>query len=215
MVLMYCDLETTGLDPKKDSIVQLAGIITDGKNEEEFNWNIKPYRPYELSHGARWKTGFTEELLDSFPNQIEIYSQFIDLLDKYLEGKNERIYFCGYNSTSFDMAFMRDWFEFNDNKKFGAYFYFPSIDAMHLAAFYLMGRRANMINFQLETVFEEIMGYRMENAHDALADIKATRKLISKLASEFINGMNAGCSVPQTSQVTPTRSTRPTRPLKV
>lgn len=186
---MYCDLETTGLNPKADSIVQLAGIICSDLGEEEFNWKIRPYRPYELSHGAKIKTGFTPELLESFEDQAVIFTEFNELLKRHQGEKKEKIHFVGYNSTSFDMAFMRDWFEFNRSFMFGRIFYFPSIDVMHLAAFYLMGRRGNLVNFQLETVYETLMGHRMENAHDALADIKATREMLSFLTRRFMAGL--------------------------
>ena len=55
---------------------------------------------------------------------------------------------------------------------------------MQKAAFHLMGRRPFMKNFKLITVYEELMGKPMVDAHDALADIRATREILNKIIEE-------------------------------
>lgn len=191
MIFLYCDIETTGLSAKENSIIQIAGIISKDGNEESFNFKVKPYRGDQMEAIAEEKTGITNEMLSSYPDQKEAFDAFIALLDKFGVGSNyaEKAYFCGYNSSSFDMEFIREWFKFNNRNDFGYRFFFPSIDAMHLAAFYLIGKRPYMKNFQLTSVYHELMGKEMEDAHDALADIKATREIINLLTKIFMEGI--------------------------
>ena len=79
------------------------------------------------------------------------------------------------------MDFLRGWFDRNNESYFGSWFYFPPLDVMQIAAFQLLGKRHLMPNFQLTSVYEEIIGEPMIDAHDALVDIKATRILLNKI----------------------------------
>ena len=48
--LLYFDTETTGLDPVRNGIIQIAGIIViDGEVKEEFNIKMQPHENDEIT----------------------------------------------------------------------------------------------------------------------------------------------------------------------
>ena len=182
MILLYLDTETTGLDISTCSIWQLSGYIGDTSKgtTESFNYKMRPYRGEIISEEAAAKTGATQEELNALPPQSEAFASFVELLSKYidLEDWNQRVIPVGYN-VSFDLDFLRAWFAFNNAASvFSKNVYFPGIDVMYLASYYLLGERSKMRNFQLSTVYERLLNKPLINAHDAMADIDATREIL-------------------------------------
>lgn len=189
MILLYIDTETTGLDTATCSIWQLSGYISDTATgvSDSFDYKMRPYRNEIISKEAAAKTGATQEELDSYPSQSEAFSNFTALLGKYvdLEDWNQRVTPVGYN-ISFDLDFLRSWFTFNNSATlFSKNIYFPGIDVMYLAAYYLLGERSKMRNFQLSTVYEKLTGKSLVNAHNAMADIDATRELLNVIVGKL------------------------------
>lgn len=189
MILLYIDTETTGLDTATCSIWQLSGYISDTATgvSDSFDYKMRPYRNETISKEAAAKTGATQEELDSYPSQSEVFSSFTALLGKYvdLEDWNQRVTPVGYN-VSFDLDFLRAWFTFNNSATlFSRNIYFPGIDVMYLAAYYLLGERSKMRNFQLSTVYEKLTGKSLANAHNAMADIDATKELLNVIVGKL------------------------------
>lgn len=189
MILLYIDTETTGLDTATCSIWQLSGYISDTATgtSDSFDYKMRPYRNEIISKEAAAKTGATQEELDSYPSQSEMFSNFTALLSKYvdLEDWNQRVIPVGYN-ISFDLDFLRSWFAFNNSATlFSRNIYFPGIDVMYLAAYCLLGERSKMRNFQLSTVYEKLTGKSLENAHNAMADIDATKELLNVVVGKL------------------------------
>ena len=189
MILLYIDTETTGLDTATCSIWQLSGYISDTATgvSDSFDYKMRPYRNEIVSKEAAAKTGVTQEELDSYPSQSEVFSSFTALLGKYvdLEDWNQRVTPVGYN-VSFDLDFLRSWFTFNNSATlFSKNIYFPGIDVMYLAAYYLLGERSKMRNFQLSTVYEKLTGKSLANAHNAMADIDATKELLNVIVGKL------------------------------
>ena len=189
MILLYIDTETTGLDTATCSIWQLSGYISDTATgvSDSFDYKMRPYRNEIISKEAAAKTGVTQEELDSYPSQSEVFSSFTALLGKYvdLEDWNQRVTPVGYN-ISFDLDFLRSWFTFNNSATlFSKNIYFPGIDVMYLAAYYLLGERSKMRNFQLSTVYEKLTGKSLANAHNAMADIDATKELLNVIVGKL------------------------------
>ena len=183
MILLYIDTETTGLDTATCSIWQLSGYISDTATgtSDSFDYKMRPYRNEIISKEAAAKTGATQEELDGYPSQSEVFSNFTALLSKYvdLEDWNQRVIPVGYN-ISFDLDFLRSWFAFNNSATlFSRNIYFPGIDVMYLAAYCLLGERSKMRNFQLSTVYERLLNKPLSNAHNAMADIDATREILN------------------------------------
>lgn len=154
MKYFFYDLETTGLNPMKDKIHQIGAIIySKGKVLEKVN--IK------------------------FGSEEYAFKQLIKILDKYIDryNKDDKFHLSGWN-VGFDNGFFRRFFEKQNNKYFGSYFWSDSIDVMSLASNHLRNRRHTMENFKLGTVAKKL-GISVDDnkLHDALYDIEITRKI--------------------------------------
>ena len=175
----FCDLETTGTDPAKHGIIQIAGaIVIDGEMKETFDWKVRPLRGDMVSPEACKVTGVTIEQMREFPEAPVVFGQLLELLNRYVDkfNKKDKFFFVGFNST-FDDDFLRRFWEKNGDVYYGSWFWWPSIDVAVLAANKLGDARAGMPNFKLTTV-AEYLGIKAEgSAHDAGYDIELTRKL--------------------------------------
>ena len=189
MILLYLDTETTGLDVSTCSIWQLSGYIGDTAKGtiESFDYKLHPYRGEIITEEAVAKTGVTQEELDTYPPQSEAFTSFLSLISKYvdLEDWNQRVIPVGYN-VSFDLDFLRAWFAYNNSASlFSKNVFFPGIDVMYLASYYLLGERSKMRNFQLSTVYERLLNKPLSNAHNAMADIDATREILNVIVRDL------------------------------
>jgi DNA polymerase-3 subunit epsilon len=117
------------------------------------------------------------------------YTEFNTLLCKYVDKYNKKDKFVmgGYN-TNFDAGFINEWYIKHGNKYFfglchgGAY-----LDGLLLALMYEIkcGKVIFEPNRKLGTVAKHL-GIELDNAHDALADIRATRQVIKTLWNRTI-----------------------------
>lgn len=181
--LIYIDTETTGLDPKVSAITQLSGVIRNGDAIEEFNFFMRPHPSAVVYKEALEVQGRTEEEVNAFPPDSIAYADFIALLERHCKkyDKQDKFFFIGFNAK-FDADFIREWFLRNNDKYFGSWFWNPPIDVMTIAAFALMDRRQEMPNFKLKTVYEMLYPDDTEiKFHDAMDDIKATRRILRDL----------------------------------
>ncbi|KKN00441.1 hypothetical protein LCGC14_1137750 [marine sediment metagenome] len=182
--IMYVDVETTGLEPSKHSIVQLAGIIEiDDVEKERFNLRMRPKEDTEIDPRALEIIGKTTEELMTYPHDIDVYPQLLLILHKYVNKfeRQDKMFFVAYNAN-FDMQFVRAWFEARGDVYFGAWFFFPPIDIMTIAANEMMEVRAEMTDFKLHTVCKKL-GLEWDElaAHDAMYDIEKTMEIHSIL----------------------------------
>jgi DNA polymerase III subunit epsilon len=181
----YYDLETTGLDSKKNGFFQVAALIEiDNKIEERHVWFCKPLgQPdpatiqWHKEKGMLTDAGFDDP---KFIDTKEFYNQFIEVLTKFVNRfkKTDKFHGVGYNCHSFDVDFLRELFTFFGNKYFGAWFWHPNIDVMLLAAELLQRERHQLVNFKNTTV-AKYLGIEVDEskAHEALYDIELTRKI--------------------------------------
>lgn len=182
MKLMYLDLETTGLLPSRNAIIQIAGSIIANGETEDFDFRVRPHEHATIDAGAMSKTGITEEIAWSYPSSEEVFKQFIELLGKRCNrfDKNDKYQIVGYNSK-FDDDFLRKWFERNNDAFYGSWFWNPPLDIMQLAAFHLAGSRHTLPNFKLSSVYFAVTGKELIDAHDAAADIAATKEILNTI----------------------------------
>jgi DNA polymerase III subunit epsilon len=188
MKLIYIDTETDGLDPKKNSIVQLAGIIRVNGQEEEFDFKMAPWPGRESDPEALAISGRTIEEVKGYPAPAEIFRLFIGMLTKYVSryDKKDKFFCLAYNAM-FDDDFMRAWFEVMGDKYYGSWFWTPALDVMQAAAFTLMKTRHDLPNFKLATVAKAVLGVDPPEGsfHDAMFDVRTTRDLAKVVAPGF------------------------------
>ncbi len=178
MKLIYLDTETTGLDPVKNDIIQLAGIVEiDGVVKEEFNIRCQPFSYENIQQQSLDTNKMSLDMLKQFQTPQIAYKQFVTILDRYIDkfNKSDKFIPVGQN-VKFDLDFLRQFFVKNNNKFFGSYVDYHSIDLMVLSGFFTMIGKINPVNLKLGTI-AEIMKVEFD-AHDALEDIRATREIL-------------------------------------
>ena len=174
MNIFLFDLETTGVDVSKDRIVQIAWMMLN-ENLEQLTQAasiiIDPQMP--IPAGATEVHGITDELVKAMGIP---FSEVATNLASEL--KNCHI--GGFNSNSFDVPMLVAEFArcgveipFNEDTLF--------IDVL---AIY----RKKFSN-KLTDIYKRLFGKEMENAHDALGDIKATKEVMQWLVD------NAGADI--------------------
>lgn len=185
MKILYFDVETTGLNPRVNDIVQLAGIIEiDGEIKERFNYRIQPFSFENISQEALDITGNTIEGLKNHTKPFVIYKELINMFSRYVDKFNKADKFVpvGYN-VNFDIGFLREWFIKNGDLYYGSWINYKYVDP--LAVFYMLESigKVNYPDYKLSTVCEHL-GFSID-AHDALSDISATRDVYKYLVKQL------------------------------
>jgi len=188
MKVLYFDVETTGLNPVKNDITQLAGLIEiNGKIVEEFNFKCQPLNWKTIESRALEVTGVGLNKLKKFDKPAKVYKQFLNLLDNYVDkfDRKDKMYFAGYN-VRFDIDFLHNFFKKQNDKYFGSWFNWKAIDPLSILHWFNYMGWINLENYKLETVCKH---YDIKiNSHDALSDIRATRKIIQILGKLLKGG---------------------------
>lgn len=92
------DLETTGLDPTYDDIIEFGAVkVSNGIIIDKFQSLINP--GYEISPFIATLTGISNEMLASAPSLVPTFSKFIEFLGNYT--------IVGHN-VNFDINFIYD-----------------------------------------------------------------------------------------------------------
>lgn len=177
---LFCDLETSGLDPKKNGVLTIGGIIEYGGIYEEFELKSKPFSEDEIDMAALAVNKITIEELGTFPEPREMYHQLMSHISSHVNryDKKDKLFFIAHNGIRFDEPFLREFFNKNGNNYFGSYFFYPPICTMAMASLYLMPIRHKMEQFRLHNIAEKV-GIEVDEAvrHTALGDTKLMRKL--------------------------------------
>lgn len=190
--VLYFDVETTGVDPVKNDIVQLSGLIeVDGEVVHEFNIKCQPRDFKTVEPKALEVTGLTLDVLKSYQSADDGFGEF-ELaiagakhswaINKY--DKNDKFTPAGYN-VGFDIQFLDQFFrKYGESYGSGWMQNWRAVDGLAIVRYLeYIGKIPVMPNHKLATMCDY---FKIPiQAHDALSDIKATRELIKKL-KEYI-----------------------------
>lgn len=177
---MLLDVETTGLDLKKNHMWQIAGyVIINDEVVDTFDIKFQPKAGTEFSEGALEKTRMQPEDFQKFQSNKDGMEEFLLTLYKYIDkyDKTDKFHLCAYNAR-FDSDFIRAWMGDYKGVYYGSYFWSANIDIMSHAAEALQTIRHKMPNFQLATVYRTLVAIglleekNLEGTHDALFDIE-------------------------------------------
>ncbi|MGW8313096.1 MAG: 3'-5' exonuclease [Desulfuromonadales bacterium] len=192
--LLFIDVETTGVNPERNAVIQISGCVQIGEEvTETFDYYVRPFLQDEIEDAALEVTGINRRQLlqpdhpdfmvvpgQHFEGPREIYLRLAEMLGRYVDQykKTDKFQFVGYNSHSFDMPFMRRFWEKNGDRYFGSWFWYPCLDVMLLWAQILQPVRSELSNFKLATVARHC-GINVDDTrlHDSLYDIELTREL--------------------------------------
>jgi len=181
---IWIDVETTGTDTKKDSIIELAAVFIDGEIKDTFHkYCIPSNKPEDFDEVSKRSHGLTWEFLEERGiAEFELYSTFLNsFLLKYIDkfDKKDKAIFCGYNSN-FDSDFIRELFSTCGNNFYGSFFVSMPYDVRTKVAECLMYDKIPMlVNYKLETVCDYFdIDFK---AHSAIEDINATIKVDKKI----------------------------------
>ena len=184
--IIFIDTETGGVNPEKAALIQLSGIIRiDKKDVEKFNFYIKPFENSEVTEKALEVQGRTLEELktEKYIEEKEVYKQFVNLLDKYIDkyDRTDKFVVAGYN-VRFDVDILKAFFQRNGNNFLFSYLDSSMLDPLYSIRLLQIAEVLPVLeNNKLETWCKHF-GIELK-AHDSLEDIEATKKLIGKLIS--------------------------------
>lgn len=189
MKLCFLDVETTGTNPGKNAIHQLSGkIYIDGELKENFDFHLRPFEGAEIEDDALSVGGVTKEQIMEYPDQAQVFKQFVAMLSKYVNryDKTDKFYMVGYNCQSFDSAFIRALFKVNNDDFYGSWFWSHTLDVMILATAHLLDERAGMKNFKLSTVAEKCGCVIEEGSlHNSSYDVELTKSVYDKVCGIY------------------------------
>ena len=157
------DLETTGLSPFKDEIIEIGAVKVDkdGKIIETFTTLVKPTQP--VSEFIQNLTGISNEMLADAPSIYTVLPRFADFAGESI--------LVGHNVT-FDIAFVQQKAKiYNDIRLLN-----PYVDTLSLT------RKVypNLKSYKLQDLIKEF-DLKTYAAHRALADVVATQQLFELL----------------------------------
>ncbi|RHS40210.1 exonuclease domain-containing protein [Clostridium sp. AF02-29] len=176
----YCiiDIETTGLSPDFDSIIEVSAVkYIDGKEVGNFTSLIKPEETYDdgtyIDDFIEKLTGITNEMLSNAPEPLPVFKQFKDFI-----GKNILI---GHN-INFDINFLYDNFEYYLSEKLDNDF----VDTMRFSRFI----HPEEAHHRLKDLAER---YKVDysGAHRSLNDCYITHACYEHLQKEMIQSFGS------------------------
>lgn len=156
-VYVAVDLETTGLNPDRDAILELGAVrFREGEILDTFSQVVNPGRP--IPPAIRRLTGIGQEEADRAPSLARVAAAFRRFLgDAPLVGHN----------IGFDVAFLRN---------YGLYMANPIVDTWELALIVL----PQLGSYKLERV-AAFLGIALDQTHRALADATTSMQIFTAL----------------------------------
>lgn len=154
------DVETTGISQKDDFVIQLSAIKFEKdtfKIIKEIDYYIKPCCEYTIKEGALGAHGLTHEFIDEHGKRlVDVAPEFLEML--------EDSDVLTFNGNRFDVNIL-----YKDLLMVGLDF--PMSNKIFYDS-YLMEIRLAPRN--LSSVYEKYTGKRLIDAHNSLADVRAT-----------------------------------------
>jgi len=177
--ILTFDLETGGLDPVKNAVIQIAYLIEiEGRIEAEGNLKCKPFAGDILDPKALEVNGQKKSDILEYPDPRDQYKKLIAVFGRFIKkyDREDKFYPSGYN-VRFDLDFLKEWFVKNGDPWFASWQNWRAIDPFSIVQWLDARGEINLPNLKLSTVYKRFFGEDLENAHDALADVRAAKRL--------------------------------------
>ncbi len=186
--IMFIDVETTGLDPEKNEIIELAAVLTifnvktlKYQKIDKFHVKIKPLKTENVSQRALEIQGLVLEDFEKpeYLNPVTANKMITDKFSEWSksESPRDKMLMAGYNAITFDSVFLRSFLkEYNEKPMhFSKWFYRGIHDTYHE----VLSNYALFSHYDKFPKREELVEYE-ENGENK---IKKTTKVSFTLAS--------------------------------
>jgi DNA polymerase III epsilon subunit-like protein len=189
LTVVWCDTETTGLDPIDSGPFEIAFLVyRGGELLAERLYYLNPLNDEVAIHQpALDVNGATEEQIRGYPPAKEIVPRITGFLKEF--AVPEKLGFAGYN-CEFDYGHLGALF-YREGVIINDYFSGKMIDVLELV------KRAKgkkllkpTVNNKLETMTKSL-DIEHDEAHTAMSDIKATRRLYEHIYLKWRQEKNA------------------------
>lgn len=186
--ILYIDCETSGLNPVKHDILELGLMIeVNGIIKEKHDIFMQPFNYESIEEESLKINNLTIDKIRKFPHPRTVYPVLNKMFSKYVDryDKNDKFSPAGYNVT-FDLNFLSEFWIKNDDKYFGSFCNWRQrLDPLPLLAMLQFKDFCTFENLKLETVCKYFK-IPLTEAHNALADIVATRELLNHIL-KYVN----------------------------
>lgn len=181
MIKIFYDTETTGINPMKSSIHQIAGLIEiDDFVVETFDIKVRPHPKAIYEEAALTVCKKTKEEILGYQSMEDGLREFKGVLTRHIDkyDPQEKAHLVGFNNRGFDDLFLQMWFKLCNDQYLWSWFWVDTLDILPLASQYLLHRRPQMPSFKLKRVATELgIIIDKEKLHDALYDAYLTREI--------------------------------------
>jgi DNA polymerase III epsilon subunit-like protein len=183
MKLFYFDCETSGLDNKRHGILTLGYLIEQGGSiVQEGLLKIKPPSFILIDNKALQVNGITREQIEAHYSEIEMFHSLYDMLKSY---GSERYEVVGYN-VAFDLGFLKEACYRSNIPQMIELFNYKTLDIYALIRGLDYLCNWHLPNHKLGTACQ-FLGIPLV-AHNALEDIKGTRRILEVLKGRIKYG---------------------------
>lgn len=159
------DLETTGLDPKRDKIIEIGAVkVKEGQVQDTFEAMVNPYR--SLEERIVNLTGIKNEELEKASGVEKVLSRFLDFA--------EELPLLGHH-VIFDYSFLKR-AAVNQKRSFER----KGIDTLKLVRSFMPEEEKK--NLEAACSY---YGVKLENHHRAMADAEAAHALYQELVKRY------------------------------
>lgn len=188
MKILWFDTETTGLDPVKNDIWQLAAEVdVDGQVVEKFEIKCQPRSIANCSEQALEVGGITRDQLMQLQEPQVAFMQLEVFLGRHGKAK---FYPGGYKVADFDSPFLQKFFLKAGSNSYSSWFYWYPIDVYYLTLAAHAAAGVMLPKYKLVDVCAHY-GIPLTGAHDARYDIQATRELFCLLRDLHFKPQNS------------------------
>jgi DNA polymerase III epsilon subunit family exonuclease len=166
------DVETTGLSPQNDAIIELAACVVDQESlEERRTFHSRIFSEKRVAPSAFRVHGIASSDLVDEPQVMQVVAKFDTFAPK------DSI-LCGHN-VAFDVAFLKATYE-RTGLPFGFDYHLLDIWSV---AFFVLGARAKKLPSYNLTALCSLFGIERDPSHNALQDVRASAAILRHLYS--------------------------------
>lgn len=187
--ILWVDTETTGTDPTKHGILQIAAIVeVNGKVTDKIDIKMQPVKGKLINGKALEVHGYNLDTIKTFQEPQLAFNTFYGFLHKNNPVKSRTTrYIMGGKNLKFDLDFINQWFKdiTGGPYAFWDYLQFKGFDVSHTLDAMMFAGILPVNDTKLGTVCAH---YGIDiKAHDAMSDIEATRELTHLIYGKFFS----------------------------